>query len=357
MQNLHLIRLVQWLFILLLFVIGLAVLHLLNAMRFSYMIYAILYIVSIGLMISSFFVMADLLLSILIALIVYYGIRFEFFKRKSHFSVIIAIWSVTLLLKPVMLVSLIAIPLIALRYRRLLGSSISYLLAPLLAAAIVFGINFKTTGLIHYSSISSINMSYYNAKLLIANEYGYDSAQKYTQASIFETPRNSDDYRNYLKALNSRAKESIVKHPNSYSKIHIIGMLKSLLDPGRFELSHLLKSAESNMSLTEQLIAGNWDFIYKKMKSSPGFIALFLVLLLFSLIKLAGLLLAAFSKNNINWFLLLITGYFIFLAGPIGAFRFTMPAFIPYLILGTLGLEKLFLLFQKGSKSQDILAK
>ena len=90
------------------------------------------------------------------------------------------------------------------------------LLLPSVAAMLISGFNYYKTQQFHFSSISTINRVYYNAKLLIAQEYGTDSAENYTTGSLFETPRSAEAFKMYSSNLNHYSNASISQHKWAY---------------------------------------------------------------------------------------------------------------------------------------------
>lgn len=311
-------------------------------------VYTINFVLLTGLFISTAFIMADLLLSVLVSLMVYLFILHQKNERGSLLLAISVIWSMALLVKPILLPSLLLIPLV---YWFNKGKRMrSVLLLPFIVCAFVFYQNYRLTSVWHFSSISSINKVHYNSKLLISNQFGHDSAQTFPVGEELQIPQDRTAFKEYISFANQSTKTVLTEHFQAYLKLHLIGMFKSVLDPGRFELYTLIGEPTSGESLTEYLYAGEFSTVKDKMKQAGSAFQLFLVLLVLSTVRALLFILGSWRKGGINLLLVLIVLYFIGIAGPIGAFRFLLPAIVPYLLLSSLGFYRLLLFFQKGSK-------
>lgn len=342
LENLWLLRLVQTLCFLVLFVLGLQLLKSMDFTRVS-LIYSLLYLSSVPLLFGAQFALADLILSILIACLLILFVSGGGIKTRWKIAII---WSLALLCKPVIMPSIVLLVLLLIiRFRNW------YPL--LLSVAIFIGIvvhNQQLTGTYHMSSISTINRSYYNAKLLIASVYGLDSADAYTRDSIFKTPVDEVSFKEYKVQLDSRSNQTITSHLGPYFKIHVLGMLKALVDPGRFEIYTYFNVSTKDGSLTELIYAGDFNGVWTKLKEKPRLIGLFMVLLLIKLMALVGLIFAMIKLKKAHLILWFALAYFLVLSGPLGAFRFLVPAFIAYLALSCWGLSQLILTFKKSSE-------
>jgi hypothetical protein len=183
------------------------------------------------------------------------------------------------------------------------------------------------------------------------NEHGFDSSAESSEFDL-AAPTSKKQFKEYVKTANERSYSIITDNKVGYVKLHLLGILKSLIDPGRFELYTYWGQDTRNLSLTEHLYAGNYQEVVRALKQGGVLFYLFLSLLLLSLIKFASAILSLSKvKSPRIWFLTFIVLYFIGLAGPIGSFRFLLPALIPYLILASLGMNQGLKLFQKRSVS------
>jgi len=202
-----------------------------------------------------------------------------------------------------------------------------------------------------YSSISTINLGQYNAKLTVAKAFGYDSAQEYVSRSEFAIPRTSKEYANYRSKVNSLAKSTILDNLKSYITVHTAGSIKMLLDPGRFELYTFFNQPTSDGSLTEMIYAQRWSDIKAVLIKRPVLFVLIIGLFLLAIVKLIG---AAFSVAQFKKlsFILIITAYFVIIAGPVGAARFMLPVSVIYLVLACQGIDSILHSLQKSTKGK-----
>jgi len=202
-----------------------------------------------------------------------------------------------------------------------------------------------------YSSISTINLGQYNAKLTVAKAFVYDSAQEYVSRSEFAIPRTSKEYANYRSKVNSLAKSTILDNLKSYITVHTAGSIKMLLDPGRFELYTFFNQPTSDGSLTEMIYAQRWSDIKAVLIKRPVLFVLIIGLFLLAIVKLIG---AAFSVAQFKKlsFILIITAYFVIIAGPVGAARFMLPVSVIYLVLACQGIDSILHSLQKSTKGK-----
>ena len=162
-------------------------------------------------------------------------------------------------------------------------------------------------------------------------------------------PRTQNEYLDYKKTLQSLATETIFTNWPSYLKIHLLGSVKMILDPGRYELYTFLGVTPSAFSLTEMIYAKDWQKLNRFMFSNIGVLGVFVILFLINLFKVFVFI---FSLKELRkyWFFGLIFLYFLAIVGPVGAARFMLPISIVYLVFCSVGWVRLLDFFQKRSK-------
>ncbi len=295
------------------------------------------------------FVLADLLLATIITTIVAVFTDTTIENNKKH-TLLAILWAFGLAIKPALLPSLLAIPFLLIWFyvakRKLF---LSYLL-PIVCWALLSWLNYNNIKQFELSSISTINVAHYNAKLTIAKKHGIDSAQSFTENDIFKIPRSIDAYSAYKANLNRVGTTTILSNFSTYLKVHFLGSVKMILDPGRFEIYTFFNEPTSNKSLTELLFAGNWEELKTELVKNKLLVVLFVFLLIVNLVKLPFFVVSLNRPNEAAVFKLVIIAYFIGLTGPIGAARFMLPAMFVYLTLVSIGLSKTLKFFQKSSK-------
>ena len=328
--------------------LGLGMLSALSKKTKSSHAYSWLFLLNVPLFLQTSFVMADLLLATIInlAAFVYCQSRILSSKKIKDLSLL---WCLGILVKPIILPSILLSPLIFsylwVKQNKLYFSS----LFPCFVFFLVSFFNQQQTGIFEYSSISTINLGQYNSKLLISEKYGYDSAQSYALRSEFMVPRTQNEYLDYKKTLQSLATETIFTNWPSYLKIHLLGSVKMILDPGRYELYTFLGVTPSAFSLTEMIYAKDWQKLNQFMFSNIGVLGVFVILFLINLFKV---FIFIFSLKELReyWFFGLIFLHFLAIVGPVGAARFMLPISILYLVFCSVGWMRLLDFFQKRSK-------
>jgi hypothetical protein len=334
--------------VLLNFFLGIQLLSSFGTKKRGYALFTLLFVLHLPLLLHATFPLSDLLLCTVISAstMVFYDSKNTLHSKLISFGLL---WGLGLLLKPVLLPTILFSPLVYLYFRFNKGKSSIALLFPLIVFLVGSGINYVNSGQYEYSSISTINLGQYNAKLTIAKGYGYDSAQAYVSRPEFSIPQTATEYANYKSGVNTLAASTIFENIASYITVHMAGSLKMLVDPGRFELYTYFDEPTSEGSLTELIYAQKWGKVKASLATRPVLFVLFTFLFILAIVKL---FLAAFSIIKLKQlsFALIVTAYFVAIAGPVGAARFMLPVSVIYLVLVCQGMETLLHFFQKSTK-------
>jgi hypothetical protein len=334
--------------VLLNFFLGIQLLSSFGTKKRGYVLFALLFVLHLPLLLHATFPLSDLLLCTVISAsaMVFYD-----FKNTLHSKLISIglLWGLGLLLKPVLLPTILFSPLVYLYFRFNKSQGSVALLFPLIVFLVGSGINYTNTGQYEYSSISTINLGQYNAKLAIAKGYGYDSAQAYVSRPEFSIPRTTEEYANYKSGVNTLATSTIYENLASYLTVHIAGSIKMLLDPGRFEVYTFFNEPTADGSLTELVYAQRWDDLKSSLTGRPILFILFMLLFLLATVKLVAALFSLRQFKKLS-FIILIAAYFVAVSGPVGAARFMLPVSIIYIILVSVGAENILHFFQKSTK-------
>lgn len=334
-QNKYLVLVASLLLFILLFFIGLQLLKKHEIRSASFFIYVLLFAFHVALLIHTTFQMADLTVAVIVTGIVAIQANVRITKPEKYRAMAI-LWALGLLLKPVFLPSLLFIPM-ALLYVKLQTARWQWILClPLLVWVCGSFVNFKNTGVYEYSSISTINFGQYNAKLMLANDQGIEAANHFTSSKAFEVPRTSASYRQYKKAVKQAALAAMQDHPLAYAKVHLAGIAKMLLDPGRFEMYTFFGINDYRVSLTELAYGGKWEDVKTVLQKNSGVFITFLLLTFLALIKLFTFMFSLLRFTKLVFPLTVIV-YFLAITGPVGAARFMLPVSIVYLVLVVIG--------------------
>ena len=340
---------VQGLLVVLCFFLGLGIVRNYSNNKHSLHLFCVGYILHLALLFHASFVLSDLLLTAVITLAaLVYLQKKESFKNKLF--VLCILWSVSVLIKPVMLPSLFLIPLFiiytAFKKRRFYWP----FLLPILFVTLHILYNHSIVNQYEYSSISTINLAQYNAKLTISSKYGYDSAQRFVQNDVLSTPRTLGQYRSYTTNAKSLGAQAILDNFGAYVKVHSLGASKMLLDPGRFELYTFFGEETNTLSLTEMLFSGDYGSISFHLKKNPVLLLVYVFLIILAILKAFGVVVEIKHwKKHIFGFAIIL--YFLAVTGPVGAARFFLPVSIIYIAIASEGLLSVLNFFQKRSKS------
>lgn len=266
----------------------------------------------------------------------YFGSAVMLFKRKDpKFALLMSIALIGgLMVKPVLypfVVIHIAI-IVAFFYKRFTGKVVAAAILPLCAMLLYSGWNYTRTGKFHFSSNQSFNAIYYFHGFVSGRE-GADSAGRFLQherAAIASLPVYKDRYNR----ANERGLTLLRQNFLPYMAYHLKNSARILIEPGKGEMDlftgkltygNLYSGKETGFYST--LKNKGWGGMgqYIRDNSSMAFV---LLVLLFNIIRLAGLLIF-FLSGNVDWrvrlFTFMLLGYFAVISGPIANTRYFLP--------------------------------
>ena len=342
------VRVASVFLLLLNFFVGLGLLGNLTRKKEASWVFSFLYLLNVPLLLHTSFVMADLLLTSIVCLaaFVYYHDRV---LQKQKIKILSLFWCLGLLVKPIISPSILLSPFLFLHLKHKHKKTFLVTLLPVLVFFSFSFFNQKQTGIFEYSSISTINLGQYNSKLLVSEKFGYDSAQSYASRNEFSVPRNKKEYVKYGREVKSLSAKTILSNWPSYLKIHVLGSIKMLLDPGRFELYSFLGIKPAAFSLTEMIYAKDWQKLKRFMFSNFGVLFVFVVLFVLNVLKLFAFFLGVRGLKK-RRFVAFVFLYFFVIVGPVGAARFMLPISVLYLVFCSIGWSRALYFFQKSSK-------
>jgi len=283
-------------------------------------------------------IMSETFLQLCLCALVYIQICKPLNYKWSLLSAVILIFG--LALKPVFMPFAFAYPIIC-SLRHLPKFDYKYILPSLLPVAfIVFTIswNQSRTGYRQYSSISTINLLHYNTYTMLMYKYGEHRADSMVDEIHFKG-NLLGSYSAKQEYINNSCKTLIKDNLETYSFLHLRGMLFCVLDPGRFDLSQFFGLSHGKNLLYETNKDNALMRVFNSILNPLGIILI--VLFIFNLFKILLLIKFLFNKKIaliIRLALLCFPIYIVFLTGPIGASRFLMPV-IPLLFTMVLSIE------------------
>jgi hypothetical protein len=141
------------------------------------------------------------------------------------------------------------------------------------------------------------------------------------------------------------------KNPLAYLKVHITGIIKMLIDPGRYEIYTFLGAETATIELTPLLYAGKWKELFNELQKHGFAFYLLVILSVLSILKLGFAFFGLFkSGRSFLIVTLAFSIYFLGITGPVGAYRFAIPLQLFLIILASIGLSNTLKFFQKGSE-------
>lgn len=337
----------QGLLLVLMFFLGLSMVRRLSDSKVVFSIFSIAFLFQTSALLSVGLLLSDLLLCAVVNL-AYWVYTSK--KSPSNAMTFGGLWALALLIKPVILPSLALIPLVLYLCKKETNKWAYGVILPICIWAMVAFLSYQNTSQFEYSSISTINISQYNAKLTVSKSYGYDSAQVFSENLMDNIPANKNEYNDYKASSISLSKQVILENICSYASIHAIGMVKMILDPGRFELFTFFNVPTSEKSLTEFIYSGKLKMVKKVLQKQPILYIVFLFLFAVQILKLLGFV-CSFKKIRSQWIGFGIIAYFLIITGPVGAARFFIPASILFTVYVAVGWGELLNFLQKSPKS------
>ncbi|MBS1585617.1 MAG: glycosyltransferase family 39 protein [Bacteroidetes bacterium] len=278
----------------------------------------------------------DILLQTFTLLYVYYFARLVK-ETRGKYAVYMSVALVAgLFVKPVLYPFAVLHLVILLGFgfsrKNLLKQVVIAALMPLCAVWLYNAWNYERTGKFHFSSNQAFNAIFYYASF-VGDKYGTDSSSRFLhaeRAKIAAMPLYKDRY-DYA---NARGMALLKANFVPYTKYHLKHSLRYLIEPGKGEID-LFTGKLTYGSLYSGKGEGFYNTWKKKgiagmptyFKDNPSMLVV-CVVLLFNLLRLAGLVFFMLSKRvaaNIRLFLLLLICYFAITTGPIANTRYFLP--------------------------------
>ncbi len=223
-----------------------------------------------------------------------------------------------------------------------------------LSVLLMYGMwNYSRTGKMHFSSTQSFNAIFYYYCYVTDHE-GAEAGAAFLQRERAEMDMLPTFSQRYDYA-NARGKELLNKNFGSYMLYHLRNSARMLIDPGKAEmdmftgrltLSSLYKPNDVGFFyvIKKQGISGVRDYI-KRNPSLP----IALAILIFNLLRLAGLVLflfTAYVSKVIKLFVFGLVLYFTVTTGPIANTRYMLPISLIMIGASVTGYQHLLLRYR-----------
>lgn len=272
-------------------------------------------------------IMSDIWLQLSWTAFVFFLVQVLKYKRNHQIKWLVLSALAGMMFKPVMAATVFLLPLLLFfkglhnRYNAM------WLFLPLLFFTGFSMRNLSQSGVFEYSSIGSINLIQYNCRYLLNKTHKPEQADSLLEQYMY-IPHDRDAYQRWSKESKAAGLQMITENPLKYGFIHLGGMIRMLIDPGRFELMLFLGKpyTEGEDGFLKSLQKGGVLQAKKALVNSPLAWVLLLLLLVNSLeLLLFTKSIIHYRKNTLFWLALIPFILIVFLTGPIGASRFMLP--------------------------------
>ena len=291
-------------------------------------------------------VMSEMLLQTAVLGIAVSALAFIDFPRLRYCAGGVVAVVAALLLKPVFYPLAFVVAVLAMgvgwRYRR--PAVVAIGLLPVLVVGLYMLWNQQRTGYFHFSSIAEINLLQYNAAGVLRQIAGPEVEEKWV-TQVIDQANAAPDFATRQHFIQAQAGAMLTAHIGLYARQHMQGMVALFLDPGRFDLSHLLGwPPPTGGGLLTQARQGR---LRQAATSLPwGQLGLLGVILLANVARL-GFAVRGFYRLQHGtaptrygrWVAVGLLLYVAGLTGPLGAARFLVPVWPLLLALALAGLR------------------
>jgi hypothetical protein len=205
----------------------------------------------------------------------------------------------------------------------------TWLLLPIAMVFLVSWLNFRQTGIIHYTSMPVTNAFEYN----IRNLTKVTSSEDYYPAAALKM--DSMDFSGKYLFMQNETQKAIRLSPFKYAYLHLLGACKALIDPGRYDLVAFFKLSQGKGFMSNNAI-GAWV-------SQHALVWVYMVLFaLLAFIKTILAVVAVFKPIQHKWILLFPLLYTLLVVGPVGSARYLLPVMPIMIVLAAIGWNSLF---------------
>ncbi len=205
----------------------------------------------------------------------------------------------------------------------------TWLVMPIATVFLVSWLNFRQTGLIHYTSMPVTNAFEYNIRNLVNDP----SAEVYYHAAALKM--DSMDFPEKYHFMQTETQRSIRLSPFKYAYLHILGAFKALIDPGRYDFVAFFRLPQGS-GFMQNSGGGVWA-------SQPTLIWIYIILFaLLAFIKSSLTVFATIKPIQHKWILLFPVLYSLLIVGPVGSARYLLPVMPIMIILAAFGWNSLF---------------
>jgi len=206
-----------------------------------------------------------------------------------------------------------------------------WLALPIAFVFLVSCLNFRQTGLIHYTSMPVTNAFEYNIRNLVKGEVSGEEMYYKIAARKMDSMNFQEKY-HFMKTETQKA---ISMSPVKYAYLHALGSAKALLDPGRYDMVAFFQLPQGRGFMNNSG-SGFWA------SQPPAFWLYIIFFALLALLKACLSVFVVFKKLPNKRILIFPVIYTLALIGPVGSARYLLPVMPIIIIMSAIGWNSLF---------------
>lgn len=217
----------------------------------------------------------------------------------------------------------------------------TWLALPIAVVFLVSWLNFRQTGLIHYTSMPVTNAFEYNIRNLVKGQVSGEEMYYKIAAHKMDTLNFSEKYR----FMRTETQNAMKMSPLKYAYLHVLGSFKALIDPGRYDLIAFFRLPQGS-GFMQNSSGGVWP-------SQPPILWVYIVIFaLLGCLKTTLAAFAVFKPLKHKWILLFPVLYTLLVVGPVGSARYLLPVMPIMIVLAAIGWNFLFNKKHEGIAAQ-----
>jgi len=278
------------------------------------------------------FIMTEILFQTLLLGTFYFSAIAIHKPDLASFFKIAALLSLAMLTKPVIFLFGIVLFLF---FLIILFKKNKKILMPFLLLPITYHVlclqNQHTTGYYHYSSIKIMADMRVNARYILVQKYGEDSAASFA-SKVFHEADSMTDYGKRYEFISASCNEVYKQNKTTFGLLYLKGMVSTFFDPGRFDLAVFWGIQDNRrLGFLHRFHAEGIKSIPDILKDQPIILLVFLLfILLWNMIIILGFSVFIFDKKNdllVRILVFIFIGYIVVATGISGLCRYRVPIY------------------------------
>ena len=293
------------------------------------------------------FIMTEMLFQTLMMGVFYFSVKTIQSPNFKSVFIICFLLSLAMLTKPVIFLFgiVLFVFFVVIFWKKNKKMLISFLLLPFTYHLLCLQ-NQHTTDFYHYSSIKVMADIRVNARYILAQKYGADSASNFA-TQVFKEADAKPDYESRYQYIAERCKEVYLQNKTTFVLLYLKGIASTLLDPGRFDLAVFFGLQDNTtVGFLHRYHTEGIKAIPDILNNQPILLLAFLFfILLWNILGCIAFCVFIFDKKNdlvLRILVLLFVGYIVSATGISGLCRYRVPVFPELVFAITFALPQLF---------------